>query len=95
LGAIIQLDDVENSYPGSLLLEVIPQATHCFDTNFLLQLATTFNGCQRLMLDMLGMDLTQPVSSHGQLYTVPTPHSPEIDTETLPKFNCSQVNQQQ
>ncbi|KAJ7312344.1 hypothetical protein DFH08DRAFT_717767, partial [Mycena albidolilacea] len=37
--------------------------------------ATTFNGCQGLMLDILGMDLTQSVSSHGQLYTVPTLHS--------------------
>jgi hypothetical protein len=56
--------------------------------------ATTFNGCQGLTLDMLGMDLTQPVSSHGQLYTVFTLHSPEIGT-TLPKFDCSLVNQWQ
>lgn len=29
----------------------------------------TFNSCQGLTLDRLGADLTQPVFSHGQLYT--------------------------
>jgi hypothetical protein len=31
--------------------------------------ATTFNSCQGLTLDILGIDLTRPVFSHGQLYT--------------------------
>ena len=31
--------------------------------------ATTFNSCQGLTLDVVGIDLTQPVFSHGQLYT--------------------------
>lgn len=31
--------------------------------------STTFNGCQGLTLDRIGVDLTQPVFSHGQLYT--------------------------
>ncbi|KAF9561454.1 hypothetical protein CPC08DRAFT_742543 [Agrocybe pediades] len=31
--------------------------------------ATTFNGCQGLTLDKIGVDLTRPVFSHGQLYT--------------------------
>ena len=31
--------------------------------------ATTFNSCQGLTLDCLGIDLTRPVFSHGQLYT--------------------------
>ena len=31
--------------------------------------ATTFNSCQGLTLDIVGVDLTQPVFSHGQLYT--------------------------
>ncbi|KAF8473661.1 hypothetical protein DFH94DRAFT_636273 [Russula ochroleuca] len=31
---------------------------------------TTFNSCQGLNLDYVGVDLTQPVFSHGQLYTV-------------------------
>lgn len=31
--------------------------------------ATTFNSCQGLTLDKLGVDLTRPVFSHGQLYT--------------------------
>jgi hypothetical protein len=31
--------------------------------------ATTFNSCQGLTLDILGVDLTRPVFSHGQLYT--------------------------
>ena len=31
--------------------------------------ATTFNSCQGLTLDIIGMDLTKPVFSHGQLYT--------------------------
>ena len=31
--------------------------------------STTFNSCQGLTLDMLGVDLTRPVFSHGQLYT--------------------------
>nr|GAT43072.1 ATP-dependent DNA helicase [Mycena chlorophos] len=31
--------------------------------------ATTFNSCQGLTLNRLGVDLTRPVFSHGQLYT--------------------------
>lgn len=31
--------------------------------------ATTFNSCQGLTLDAIGVDLTTPVFSHGQLYT--------------------------
>ena len=31
--------------------------------------ATTFNSCQGLTLDKVGIDLTSPVFSHGQLYT--------------------------
>lgn len=31
--------------------------------------ATTFNSCQGLTLDRVGIDLTHPVFSHGQLYT--------------------------
>ena len=31
--------------------------------------ATTFNSCQGLTLDKVGLDLTSPVFSHGQLYT--------------------------
>ncbi|EPS96288.1 hypothetical protein FOMPIDRAFT_39513 [Fomitopsis schrenkii] len=31
--------------------------------------ATTFNSCQGLTLDTVGVDLTRPVFSHGQLYT--------------------------
>lgn len=31
--------------------------------------ATTFNSCQGLTLDFVGVDLTRPVFSHGQLYT--------------------------
>lgn len=31
--------------------------------------AVTFNGCQGLTLDRVGVDLTRPVFSHGQLYT--------------------------
>ena len=31
--------------------------------------AATFNGCQGMMLDCIGVDLTNPVFSHGQLYT--------------------------
>ena len=31
--------------------------------------ATTFNSCQGLTLDCVGIDLTRPVFSHGQLYT--------------------------
>lgn len=31
--------------------------------------ATTFNSCQGLTLDRVGVDLTVPVFSHGQLYT--------------------------
>jgi len=32
--------------------------------------ATTFNSCQGLTLDKIGVDLVQPVFSHGQLYKV-------------------------
>ncbi|KAI6015369.1 hypothetical protein F5J12DRAFT_904593 [Pisolithus orientalis] len=32
--------------------------------------ATTFNSCQGLTLDAMGIDLMRPVFSHGQLYTV-------------------------
>ena len=31
--------------------------------------ATTFNSCQGMTLDTVGVDLTRPVFSHGQLYT--------------------------
>ncbi|KIN94374.1 hypothetical protein M404DRAFT_55099, partial [Pisolithus tinctorius Marx 270] len=31
--------------------------------------ATTFNCCQGLTLDAVGINLTRPVFSHGQLYT--------------------------
>ncbi len=31
--------------------------------------ATTFNSCQGLTLDVVGVDLIKPVFSHGQLYT--------------------------
>jgi hypothetical protein len=31
--------------------------------------ATTFNSCQGLTLDVVGVDLTRPVFLHGQLYT--------------------------
>ncbi|KAH9858385.1 hypothetical protein C2E23DRAFT_717968 [Lenzites betulinus] len=31
--------------------------------------ATTFNSCQGLTLDVVGVDLVRPVFSHGQLYT--------------------------
>ncbi|KAJ2996365.1 hypothetical protein NUW54_g7251 [Trametes sanguinea] len=31
--------------------------------------ATTFNSCQGLTLDIVGLDLTHPAFSHGQLYT--------------------------
>ncbi|KIJ44624.1 hypothetical protein M422DRAFT_167885 [Sphaerobolus stellatus SS14] len=31
--------------------------------------ATTFNSCQGMTLDKIGIDLTRPVFSHGQLYT--------------------------
>ena len=31
--------------------------------------ATTFNSCQGLNIDRVGVDLTYPVFSHGQLYT--------------------------
>ncbi|KIO14759.1 hypothetical protein M404DRAFT_119686, partial [Pisolithus tinctorius Marx 270] len=31
--------------------------------------ATTFNSCQGLTLNVVGVDLTRPVFSHGQLYT--------------------------
>jgi hypothetical protein len=34
--------------------------------------ATTFNSCQGLTLDRIGIDLTRPVFSHGQLYTALT-----------------------
>ena len=34
--------------------------------------ATMFNSCQRLTLDRVALDLTQPVLSHGQLYTALT-----------------------
>jgi hypothetical protein len=31
--------------------------------------ATTFNSCQGLTLDRIGLDVTKPAFSHGQLYT--------------------------
>jgi hypothetical protein len=32
--------------------------------------STTFNSCQGLTLDVIGVDLRRPVFSYGQLYTV-------------------------
>jgi hypothetical protein len=34
--------------------------------------ATTFNSCQGLTLEIVEVDLTRPVFSHGQLYTAPS-----------------------
>ena len=50
---------------------VLPSAHTLLRHQFPLALAyaTTFNSCQGLTLDTVGIDLIRPVFSHGQLYT--------------------------
>ncbi|KZT26333.1 hypothetical protein NEOLEDRAFT_1063494 [Neolentinus lepideus HHB14362 ss-1] len=49
----------------------LPSGHTLLQRQFPLALAytTTFNSCQGLTLDKVGIDLTRPVFSHGQLYT--------------------------
>ena len=45
------------------------QDTRWYESNFFWAYATTFNSCQGLTLDRLGIELTRSAFSHGQLYT--------------------------
>lgn len=63
--------------PEDILISRIPFTTELESGHTLIRrqfplalaYATTFNSCQGLTLDFVGLDLTRPVFSHGQLYT--------------------------
>ena len=53
--------------------------------------ATTFNSCQGLTLDIVGVDLTRPVFSHGQLYIALSRirHSSHVKIRLQPEKNTT------
>lgn len=69
--------DLQHSQPEDILIprisfsHILPSAHTLLRHQFPLALAyaTTFNSCQGLTLDIVGIDLIRPVFSHGQLYT--------------------------
>jgi hypothetical protein len=48
--------------------------------------ATSFNGCQGLTVQKLGLDLRRPVFSHGQLYSAMT-RVPDADNVLILKYD--------
>lgn len=70
-GAINYIDNEDILIPPINFSTALPSGPTLFRRQFPLgpAYATTFNSCQGLTLDILGVDLTRPVFSHGQLYT--------------------------
>jgi ATP-dependent DNA helicase PIF1 len=72
LGGAPRLDDEEFFIPRITFTHVLDQSGHTLiRRQFPLapSYATTFNSCQGLTLDRIGVDLSRPAFSHGQLYT--------------------------
>ena len=53
--------------------------------------ATTFNSCQGLTLDKVGIDLISPVFSHGQLYTAMSRMRKREDGMLRIRRNCNTI----
>jgi hypothetical protein len=70
-GAVSRIDDEDILIPRINFPTTLPSGHTLSRRQFPLApaYATTFNSCQGLTLDILGVDLTRPVFSHGQLYT--------------------------
>jgi len=70
-GSTLYADDEDVLIPRISFTYVLPSGHTLLRRQFPLTLgyATTFNSCQGLNLDRVGVDLTYPVFSHGQLYT--------------------------
>ncbi|KAJ7307932.1 hypothetical protein DFH08DRAFT_719910, partial [Mycena albidolilacea] len=70
-GAINGIDDEDILIPRFNFTATLPLGHTLVRRLFSLAPAyvTTFNSCQRLTLDLLGVDLTRAVCSHGKLYT--------------------------
>jgi hypothetical protein len=70
-GAVNRIDDEDILIPRINFTATLPSGHTLARRQFPLAPAymTTFNSCQGLTLDILGVDLTRPVFSHGQLYT--------------------------
>lgn len=70
-GGVNRIDDELLLIPRITFCHPLPSCHTLQRKQFPLALgyATTFNSCQGLTLDRMGIDLTKPVFSHGQLYT--------------------------
>ena len=70
-GSTLYADDEDVLIPRISFTSILPSGHTLLRRQFPLTLgyATTFNSCQGLNLDCVGVDLTYPVFSHGQLYT--------------------------
>lgn len=68
---ITEIDEEDILIPRITFTYVLPSGHTLLRRQFPLApaYATTFNSCQGLTLDIVGIDLTRPVFSHGQLYT--------------------------
>ena len=68
---ILYVDDEDILIPRISFTSVLPSGHTLLHHQFPLTLgyATTFNSCQGLNLNRVGVDLMYPVFSHGQLYT--------------------------
>jgi hypothetical protein len=71
LGNDASLDREEILIPRITFTYTLPSGHTLTRKQFPLALAyaSTFNSCQGLTLDRIGIDLTRPAFSHGQLYT--------------------------
>jgi ATP-dependent DNA helicase PIF1 len=70
-GSTLHADEEDILIPRISFSYILPSGHTLLRRQFPLTLgyATTFNSCQGLNLDRVGVDLTYPVFSHGQLYT--------------------------
>ncbi|KAJ6540535.1 hypothetical protein B0H19DRAFT_871932, partial [Mycena capillaripes] len=68
-GGVSQLRNADILIPQINITATLPSGCTLLRRRFPLAPAYVFNSCQGWMFDILGVDLTQPVFSHIQLYT--------------------------
>ena len=69
-GSTLHTDKEDILIPRISFLYILPSGHTCLCRQFALTLGyATFNSCQGLNFDCVGVDLTYLVFSHGQLYT--------------------------
>jgi hypothetical protein len=70
-GPVNRIDDEDILIPRINFIATLPSGHTLSRRQFPVApaYATTFNNCQGLTLDILGVDLTRPLFSHGHLYT--------------------------